>query len=60
MNVAARITQLADANDVDFMYRGNDRNDIDALADALTIDLDYHGSDEVALDHLAAAIAQLP
>ncbi|AJD48279.1 hypothetical protein S7S_09335 [Isoalcanivorax pacificus W11-5] len=58
MNVANRISTLAEQNDVEFEARGNDANDIAALAEALEIELDYAGSDDNALDFLEAELAE--
>lgn len=60
MNLATRISQMAEANEVEFVTRGSDRADLDALADVLEIELNYQGNDDNAADQLAAAIDELP
>ena len=60
MNLATRISQMADTNEVEFITCGSDRADLDAIADVLEIELNYQGNDDNAADQLAAAIAELP
>ena len=59
MNVANRISEIAEANEIEFLERGNDENDARALADAAGVAGDYEGHTDNLLDVIEAEIAAL-